>query len=52
MDTPEHHCNLGLAFLDQDNPREAARESDLALGLDSGYGPAWPARDWSWSSRG
>ncbi len=40
MDTPEHHYNQGISFLDNDQPGEAATEFDLALGLDEGYGPA------------
>ena len=40
MDTPEHHYNQGISFLDKDNLGGAASEFDLALGLDDGYGPA------------
>ncbi len=40
MDTPEHHYNQGISFLDKDNLGGADHAFDLALGLDSGYGPA------------
>jgi tetratricopeptide (TPR) repeat protein len=40
MDTPEHHYNQGVSFLDKDNLDAAAGEFDLALGLDKKYGPA------------
>jgi tetratricopeptide (TPR) repeat protein len=44
MDTPRHHYNQGLAFLDQDDPGSAVREFDLALGLDNAYAPAWAGK--------
>ena len=40
MDTPEHHYNQGITFLDRDAVDDAGKEFALALELDEGYGPA------------
>jgi len=40
MDTPAHHVNVGMKFLDQGNLADAQREFDLALQLSNKYSQA------------
>ncbi|MFA6811041.1 MAG: S-layer homology domain-containing protein [Desulfoplanes sp.] len=40
MDTPEHHYNQGITFLDRKAFNDAGKEFALALELDEAYGPA------------
>lgn len=44
MDSPEHHFNDGLKFLDEGDEEQAARQFDLALSMDAEYPPAMAAR--------
>jgi tetratricopeptide (TPR) repeat protein len=40
MDTPAHHVNVGMKFLDQGKLADAQREFDLALQMDRKYSQA------------
>ena len=40
LDTPRHHYENGLRFLDDKDLDRASREFDLALEMDENYGPA------------
>ncbi len=39
MDNPEHHYLTGMKLVDEGSPDKADREFDLALQLDTDYGP-------------
>ncbi|MDY7001421.1 MAG: S-layer homology domain-containing protein, partial [Thermodesulfobacteriota bacterium] len=52
MDSPEHHFNVGLNFLDSEEPAKAEKEFDLALELDPKYSPALGGKGLTLALRG
>lgn len=44
MDTPQHHLNVGMKFLDQGNYSGAITEFDLAVSLDPKFSQAYTAK--------